>query len=406
MQASPADLPCLALFDYAAAFASVIHEWMFHVLDTSGWPLGLVNLIKGTYHNCRAFVEVGGHLAWMCTILSGVLQGCPLSGTIFALIMEPFLRMFLRDVVRPGLGHVLACADDIGAVVNKISSLQVLARIFRLAEACVGLTLKPGKCIVVPLHSPCTCHVVSVVRDRLATLVPRWSGFLVKPHAKYLGIWLGPSAGSRQWRDQLAKWRSRVSDVASLGLAAKDAAFLYNTRCINVLSYVWQLKAVPRFVLDAEAALLAKIFKLPCQALRLRDLMAFSHVGGPKVHDVARSSAAAMIRMSSNMSDGWWPLLRQLQIAAAEHLSAREVLQGKLCPSFWDEVPIVCLLHGALRDASSAGLCPSPPPLLPDSLNPFSLPAVHAGFRFPIGPIFQKDATNVLRERFLGETTR
>ena len=70
-----------------------------------------------------------------------------------------------------------------------------------------------------------------------------------------------------------------------------------------------------------------------------------------------------------------------------------------------DEVLIVLLFHGALREASTAGLCPSSPPLLLDSLNPFSLLAVHDGFRFPIGPKFQKDATNVLRERFLGDVS-
>ena len=46
---APSDLPCLAFFDFAAAFASICHDWIFAVLEASGWPVGFVNVIKGNY---------------------------------------------------------------------------------------------------------------------------------------------------------------------------------------------------------------------------------------------------------------------------------------------------------------------------------------------------------------------
>ena len=115
--------------------------------------------------------------------------------------------------------------------------------------------------------------------DRLAQICPRWRNFTIKPHGKYLGVWLGPSAGTMQWRDQYVKWRGRVSALSSLGLAASEAALLYNSRCVSVLSYIVQFKSVPKFVKDTEPAMLAKVFRLPGQTLRLRDFVALPAVG-------------------------------------------------------------------------------------------------------------------------------
>lgn len=188
MQAVPGELPRLAFFDVSTAFASVIHSWIFLLLRRAGWPVGLVNLIEGTYHNCHACVSLGGASAFMCEVRSGVLQGCPLSGSIPALAVEPLLNMFLTRFVEPALGHVLACADDVGAVVKRLEDISVLVVVFELAEKVAGLTLKPSKCILVPIHAPFSCHLVSLFRDVLVWQAPAWAGFQINPCAKYLAF--------------------------------------------------------------------------------------------------------------------------------------------------------------------------------------------------------------------------
>ena len=64
----PGDLPCLAFFDYANAFGSVMHSWIFLVLSESGWPSGFINLIRGIYNICSAYTSVGGVCSFMCMI--------------------------------------------------------------------------------------------------------------------------------------------------------------------------------------------------------------------------------------------------------------------------------------------------------------------------------------------------
>ena len=41
--------PLLALFDFAAAFPSVAHEWLFAVLAARGCPDGFINVVRAMY---------------------------------------------------------------------------------------------------------------------------------------------------------------------------------------------------------------------------------------------------------------------------------------------------------------------------------------------------------------------
>ena len=100
-------------------------------------------------------MSVGGELGVMYVVLSGVLQGCPSSRILFALIMEPFLNMFLVQIVTPGCGHIRACADDVGAVTRDFKSITVPVQVFDCANVVAGLQLKLSKCVLVLLHRPC-----------------------------------------------------------------------------------------------------------------------------------------------------------------------------------------------------------------------------------------------------------
>ena len=92
---NPADsLALFAFFDIAAAFPSLCHKFLFFVLKAIGLPEGFSNVFRCMYDNVMAYGFMGGGRAFLFQVLSGVLQGCPLSGLAFSLAMDPFLRMF------------------------------------------------------------------------------------------------------------------------------------------------------------------------------------------------------------------------------------------------------------------------------------------------------------------------
>eukprot|EP00959_Pyramimonas_sp_CCMP1952_P323638 6773090-Pyramimonas_sp.AAC.1 len=100
-------------------------------------------------------------------MISGVLQGCPLSGSLFAIAIDSFLWDVFRSVQRPGHGQIRACADDIGAVLSFRKGYRETARIFRNAGHLAGLTLKAEKCRVVPLSAALSDSLASDFRRLL-----------------------------------------------------------------------------------------------------------------------------------------------------------------------------------------------------------------------------------------------
>ena len=47
-------------------------------------------------------------LTWLCEVISEVLQGCPLSGTLFVIAIDPLLYGFEKHLRTPGLGTIRA----------------------------------------------------------------------------------------------------------------------------------------------------------------------------------------------------------------------------------------------------------------------------------------------------------
>lgn len=88
-----------------------------------------------------------------------------------------------------------ACADDIGAALQKLSDLIVLALVFSAAELLAGLRLKPPKCVLVIISQPFVADLVCSIKKWLVGNIPSWSNFKIASDAKYLGFQLGPTAG-------------------------------------------------------------------------------------------------------------------------------------------------------------------------------------------------------------------
>ena len=109
---SPSSVRVLIFFDFLAAFPSVAHAWIFHVLHAIGIPSWLVNIIHCIYTNAWAVSDDGGRWSPLFQFLSGVLQGCPASEFLFNLALNPFLIIFQEALEQHKGGIMRACADD------------------------------------------------------------------------------------------------------------------------------------------------------------------------------------------------------------------------------------------------------------------------------------------------------
>ena len=58
-------------------------------------------------------------------IVSGVLQGCPLSGTLFVLVIDPLLWAFEKKLSST---MIRTCADDIGMALRRLDELCLIAK--------------------------------------------------------------------------------------------------------------------------------------------------------------------------------------------------------------------------------------------------------------------------------------
>ncbi len=59
-----------------------------------GMPKGLLNALKRMYAGNDAYYNYDGQLQWLFLVISGVLQGCPLSGSLFLLCFDSLLSLF------------------------------------------------------------------------------------------------------------------------------------------------------------------------------------------------------------------------------------------------------------------------------------------------------------------------
>ena len=144
-------VPITAAFDFEAALPSVIHKWIWLVLQTRRQPGDFLQLFKGLYHQATAVFSHGGTEHILIKFMSEVLQGCPGSAFLFNNSLDPFLVLFNRTLEAGKKGIQRACADDLAFALTRLKHLPLLKPIYDKAEQFAGLTLGAAKCIIIPL---------------------------------------------------------------------------------------------------------------------------------------------------------------------------------------------------------------------------------------------------------------
>ena len=340
--------PATILFDFEAAFPSISHLGLFAALRAAGLPRGTLLTIEAMYTMVVTQLQADFTIPFFMIITSGVLQGCPLSGALFAIATNSAILMLIHSSLLGGPAEVRACADDIGITIPQLKRITALVEPFKRIEAAFGLRLKPRKGAII-LSTARRPESRNIVKEWLSEAIPHWSEFKIGFTAKYLGIWLGPRASTENWLSQLATYKARCADIGSASPGAAIAAALYRTRAFPVLQYVAQLLNLPTTMGNTEAACLARVLKTPYQAWPRSAYFLLHKVGGPPIPSIFTTATAAQARYSHTHSyeiDAWYS-----QLISSSDLNGNYVRNrnGLLWPSDWDSPAIVSTLHKIRR---------------------------------------------------------
>ena len=204
----------ILLLDFKAAFPSMSHDFIWDALRAAGIPTQFVSVIKMFYFNNRHKLKVKGKLFDSVSVESGVRQGCPLSGVIFAVCADLLLRR-----IQSTLGHadlLRAYADDTAIVIEDyVRSLPYLATIFQEFQTISSMELNIAKTIFIPLWRSSSPRRL---RDHVREICPPWGKIKIADYGKYLGFCIGPGAEDASWKAPLAKFENEIIFWSSMRL--------------------------------------------------------------------------------------------------------------------------------------------------------------------------------------------
>ena len=142
------------LTDFAPAYPSVNHSWIFSVLGNTGLPGFLRRFLRCIYRDSITHVEFAGAERGQFRMARGVRQGCPASGFLFAMAFDPTFRWLQESIIPRNLDNLeflqpaqCAYADDLAVASSSFRELMfALAPAFRAIDCVAGLNLNYRKC--------------------------------------------------------------------------------------------------------------------------------------------------------------------------------------------------------------------------------------------------------------------
>jgi hypothetical protein len=290
----------MVLFDFVSAFPSLSHDFIFAALHQVGVPPDMIRLIHVLYTDCVTSISLGGAEGESFLIRAGIKQGCPASGSIFALALDPFVRKLCLMLPKP-LNTVVAFADDLAIVARRIlAALKVLQPAFEDLALASGLRLHTGKSLIVPVGRT----TAFAVRRFLVDSLPQWAGMRIDSKGKLLGVFVGPAASACRWTTTGDKFWRRARDAKASGGGFWLALQRYRIFAVSVLGHLAQFAQLPVSLLRMEELAVQGLSRGPHNVFSVRSLCYLKDLGCPlEAPQLQHINRASLVRAATSSQE-------------------------------------------------------------------------------------------------------
>lgn len=237
-------------------------------MEWIGLPEWYRKAVALLYYNITHVFHYAGSIFDGVRSLEGIKQGCPCSGSIFALASHGFLKALggIKEAFSQCFAH-----DTASLITNLMTSLKPMYDIMVTSEKVANLKLNPPKCVVLVHNKQHHSAIWSV----FPILVPQWAKFVFTFQAKYLGVWYGQDAANMSWQKPVQKFQRRAHVIHSLGLSFTQHVAAINIYCTSFSGYVLQFFCMPESVQKIISKTIMESFSWPRGALSFDNVFRF-----------------------------------------------------------------------------------------------------------------------------------
>lgn len=141
----PERAPGVLLLDQAQAFVSVFRTFLWAALG----PHPVMRALWALYAEGTAQTLIQGVAGRPFAVGPAIRQGCPASGSVWAILYEPVVRRIRRLAARVASVVPGVFADDIGVVANEVvAAARVVGALAPRMTAGAGLRLHPTQALL------------------------------------------------------------------------------------------------------------------------------------------------------------------------------------------------------------------------------------------------------------------
>ena len=283
--------------DQQKAFDMVHHEFLFSTLRAFGIGQGFMSWVKLLYSRTTCMVKIRGGLSRPIQVKRGIRQGCPLSGMLYNLSIEPLLcrlRSKLTGLCLSGLQQsspitVSAYADDVTIFIKTQEDIQNLTSSLELYEKAASAKVNWGK------------SEALLVGRWTENIVPRLPGGLQwgKGGMKFLGVFLGTDEyKNKNWEGLVEKVCARLSKWKWLlpQLSYRGRALVVNNLVASMLWHRFSVLPPPASMVRDIQRTLVDFFWTGQHWIRAAALYLPVEEGGQGLIDIASRTMAYRIK--------------------------------------------------------------------------------------------------------------